>query len=111
MRYEETLVHLLLLITIILIGLSVTSCVNWTPVEYIDTPIKEPPLTKVVLEQKAIDKFNSDFDCFIGSSSDECVDFEPAEGLLDPDPLICWTTMTPAGCIPGAPVCNMDLCS
>ena len=91
------------MITIILIGLSVTSCVNWTPVEYIATPIKEPPLTKVVLEQKAIDTLNSEFDCFLGSSADECADYVCkhseecaelviADGLLDP-------------------LCNMDLCT
>ncbi len=69
MRYEETLVHLLLLITVILIGLSITSCVTWTPDEYIDSPIKEPPVEKVVLEERAIDKLNLDFDLLIDEPS------------------------------------------
>ena len=41
MKYEETLFHLCLLITIILIGISITSCVGWTSVEYIDSPIDQ----------------------------------------------------------------------
>ena len=103
MRYEESLVHLLLLITIILIGLSVTSCVNWTPVEYLDTPIKEPPVERFVLEQRAVDNLNSEFDCFVGSSSDECSDYileQYMEDKIDFDlaELI-------------EPVCNMDLCT
>jgi len=67
MKYTEPLNHLFLLLIIISIGILLTSCVNWTPVEYMDSPIKEAPLEKVVL----ID------DCFLGSSSDECSDFYP----------------------------------
>ena len=69
MRYEEPLFHLFLLITIILIGLSLASCVTWTPVEYMDAPIKEPPLERVVLEERVIDKLNLDFDLLIDEPS------------------------------------------
>ncbi len=76
------ILHLFVLILIITIGIALTSCVNWTPVEYIDSPIKETTSEKVVMNKVPLD------DCFIGSSSDECVDFTVVE-----------------------PVCNMDLCT
>ena len=83
MKPSDTLFHIFLLILIITIGIALTSCVNWTPVEYIDPPIKETTPEKVVLY------FD---DCFLGSSSDECADFTVVEDLLEP-------------------VCNMDLCT
>ena len=86
MKPTETLLHLFVLILVITIGIALTSCVNWTPVDYIDTPIKETTSEKVVMNKVALD------DCFIGSSSDECVDFTVVEDLLEP-------------------VCNMDLCT
>lgn len=107
MRYEETLVHLLLLITIILIGMSVTSCVNWTPVEYIDPPIKRPPLERVVLEERAIDNLNTEFDCFVGSSSDECADY-----ILDQYMEDKIASEFDFGLVELVePVCSMDLCT
>ena len=87
MKYTEPLFHLFVLILIITIGIALTSCVNWTPVEYIDSPVDNKVLTeKVVMNKVPLD------DCFIGSSSDECVDFVLVEDLLEP-------------------VCNMDLCT
>ena len=92
MKPSDTLFHIFLLILIITIGIALTSCVNWTPVEYIDTPIKEPPVEKVVLEQRAIENFNSEFECFLGSSADDCADFTIVDDLLEP-------------------FCNTDLCT
>ena len=107
MKYEETLVHLLLLITIILIGISVTSCVNWTPVEYLDTPVTEPPLERVVLEQKAIENLNSEFDCFVGSSSDECADYHLDQYMEDKIEFELDFGLVELV----EPVCDMDLCT
>ena len=87
MKHTEPLFHLFVLILIITIGIALTSCVNWTPVDYIDSPVDNKVLTeKVVMNKVPLD------DCFIGSSSDECVDFTVVEDLLEP-------------------VCNMDLCT
>ena len=46
MRYPEP--SLFLLIIVITIGILMLSCVSQTPVEYIDSPIKEPVPEKVV---------------------------------------------------------------
>ena len=107
MKYTEPLQHLMLLIIFITIGIALTSCVNWTPVEYIDTPIKEPPVEKVVLEQRAIENLNSEFECFVGSSSDECADYHLEQYMEDKiDFEVDFDLVELIG-----PVCNMDLCT
>ena len=54
MRYTDPLNHLFLLIVIISIGILVTSCANWTPVDYIDAPVQEPEPERVVLKTESI---------------------------------------------------------
>ena len=53
MRNELT-EHILLLIVVMTVIIALSSCANWTPVDYIDSPIKEPEPERVVLNNDTI---------------------------------------------------------
>ena len=89
MKPTDTLDHLFVLIIIISVGILVTSCVNWTPAEYMDSPIEQPLIDDT--PSYAMEPVQG-YDCFVGSPMDECVDFQEVDDLLEP-------------------VCNMDLCT
>ena len=94
MKHTETLFHLFVLILIITIGIALTSCMNWTPINYMDPLLEKDDshLEKVVLDLIKVPLVD---DCFIGSSSDECVDFVEVVEVAEVVELTC----------------NMDLCT
>ena len=53
MRNELT-ENILLLIVVMTVVIALTSCANWTPVDYIDAPVQEPEPERVVLKTESI---------------------------------------------------------